>query len=169
MGGRELDEWAILLRVIEVVEQSILGRRATDSDSDSVSVNTTVEPGSILLQRIDINQEENEMGDQYITGQAAAVGPASFGQMWNQVSAGIDLGALAGDLRQLRGEMRRRASDAEHDLSVAAIVHAEAAASSGDGAAVLSHLSRAGTWALGIATAVGAGLAVEALRAALGL
>jgi hypothetical protein len=113
--------------------------------------------------------------DQYVTGQAGAVGPKSnaqnmtFNQIWSQKSSDIDLTQLATDLTALRAAMRERATEPDDDLALADVTRAQLAASRGDGPETLSHLERAGKWALGVATAIGAGVAAAAIKSALGL
>jgi hypothetical protein len=73
------------------------------------------------------------------------------------------------ELSLLRSEMRKHVSKPEDDLVLAEVAQAELAASSGDGAKSMSHLSRVGKWSLGLATSIGAGVAVEAIKAAMGI
>ena len=114
-------------------------------------------------------------GDRYEIGQAGAVGPHStahdiqFTQVWNRLSADTNLSALADDLGKLRTAMRERANEPGEDLAVAEVSQAQLAATAGDGPQALSHLSKAGQWALGVATSIGASLAAAAIKSALGL
>lgn len=116
------------------------------------------------------------MGDKYeIPGQAGAVGRGAhahdmtFQQAWRQQAEKIDLPELARELEALRQELRGRASTREHDAAVAEIGAAAEAAERGNGPEALNRLQRAGQWALGAATATGAGVAAAAIRTALGM
>lgn len=115
------------------------------------------------------------MGDSYTAGQAGAMGPGAkakdmdFNQIWLQNQGSIDLGTLAKELSSLRAAMRSKATDPQHDKSVAAIAEAEEAAKKGDGAGAMQWLQRAGKWALDAATSVGAGVATEAIKRSMGL
>jgi hypothetical protein len=114
-------------------------------------------------------------GDRYEVGQAGAVGPHStahdiqFTQVWNRLAADTNLSALADDLGKLRTALRERANEPGEDLALAEVSQAQLAATEGDGPRALSHLAKAGQWALGIATAIGANLAAAAIKSALGL
>lgn len=122
-----------------------------------------------------IGEEITIMRDKYSAEQVGAQGPGAhahdmtFNQLWNQVNESIDLTSLAKELSQLRQEMRKIATDAEHDISIGSIAMAEAAAEAGDGPTALQHLAKAGKWALNAATNIGTGIAVAALKAALGI
>jgi hypothetical protein len=118
---------------------------------------------------------ELKMGDTYITsGQAGAVGPnarVEIGQMqqaWQQGDP-IDVVRLAEELALLRGALRDQASTPEEDGVVGAVAGAEMAARAGDGPGALERLRSAGQWALDAAVKIGAPVATEALRRALGL
>ena len=57
----------------------------------------------------------------------------------------------------------------EHDAAVGEIASAQVAAKAGDGPKAMSHLAKAGKWALDVAKKIGTGLAVAALKASLGI
>jgi len=136
------------------------------------SVNVTISPSIVNVAKADGGIGVS--GDRYEVGQAGAVGAGAtahdmqFTQFWNQVSPETDLSMLAAELLTLRVAMRERATEPAHDLSVAEVVQAQLAASEGDGPRALSHLARAGQWALGVAGAIGTGVAVAAIKSALG-
>lgn len=119
--------------------------------------------------------QENIMGDKYIVGQAGAVGPHSHGhdinfkQIWLNSQEKIELSTLALELSRLREEMKKEAKEPAHDVAVGAIASAETAAQEGNGAKVLEYLAKSGQWALDVATKIGTGLAIQALKTALGL
>ena len=116
------------------------------------------------------------MGDQYnVHGQAGAVGPnahahdMTFNQVWNQLESRMDLGKLADDLGRLREAMDREAVEPGHRLAAGAVAAAEQSAREKDGPKVMEYLKTAGKWAWSMAEKIGANLAQEALKGALGL
>jgi hypothetical protein len=116
------------------------------------------------------------MGDRYdVRGQTGAVGPnaevhdVTFNQIWQEVGSSIDLPALADELGRLRATLRADAKTPEDDQVVAEIGQAERAARDGNGSVALRHLRGVGKWALSAATAIGAGVAVAAIKAATGV
>ena len=181
MAREEPNEFTVLLKIVEVLGESL--RAAGESPDERVHaelINVINMLGSgtavsVMSGDLQLNHQEVTMGDRYTTGQAGAVGPFSqasnitFNQIWSQHASRIDLPALAAELSQLRTEMRKHASKPEEDLAVAEIAYAERAATAGDGPKTMSHLSRVGKWSLGVATSIGAGVAVEAIKAAIGI
>ena len=123
--------------------------------------------------------QEVVMGDKYVaSGQTGAMGPnahvhdVTFNQIWNafsQTDGGRDLDALAEDLEKLRVHLRKQETSRQQDAELAEIAAAASAAENQDGPAVMRHLAKAGTWALGAATAIGTALAAAAIRSAAGL
>ncbi len=99
-------------------------------------------------------QENIIMGDQYIVGQAGAVGPQSqahnmtFSQIWSQIENSIDLSRLADELSNLRQALKNESTN---------------------GAKVVEHLKSAGKWALDIAVKIGTNIAAEAIKGSIGL
>jgi hypothetical protein len=91
-----------------------------------------------------------------------------FAQRVGDMSHG-DLIALGTELERLRAALRESAKTADEDVAVAEVALASKAAKDGDGAAVETHLRKAGRWALSVATTIGAALAAAALKGALGL
>lgn len=81
----------------------------------------------------------------------------------------VDLSALKNELSELRAAMKQQATDPEHDIAVAEVASAEVAAGKEDESSVLDHLAKAGKWALGIATTIGATVAAAAIRSAIGV
>lgn len=136
-------------------------------------LNVTIAPNIVTMATAEGGM--GMTGDRYEVGQAGAVGPYStahdiqFTQVWNRLSADTNLSALADDLGKLRTVMRERANEPGEDLALAEVSQAQLAATDGDGPRALSHLAKAGQWALGIATAIGANLAAAAIKSALGL
>jgi hypothetical protein len=76
---------------------------------------------------------------------------------------------LAIELEKLRLAMKAEATLAEHDVALGAVASAQNAAEKNDGPAVLSYLSNAGEWALGIASKIGAAVAIAAIKSGIGL
>lgn len=104
-------------------------------------------PGSgrnISMQDVDIRQNRTEFGEK------------------------IDLRLLAQELERLRVEMKSQASSAEHDVAVGAVALAQAEAKRGDESKALTYLSKAGQWALDVATKIGVSVATDAIKKAMG-
>lgn len=103
---------------------------------------------------------------------AAGQGAQSTNSIFTQGNTGgipSDFSGLTKELDLLREAMKKSGESAEADVAIGEIAGASVAARDGDEEALKSHLARAGKWALGIATSIGASLAVAALKAALGL
>jgi hypothetical protein len=178
----EPNELTILLRVVEVVELSL--RKSVDRPLDNneraqvVRIVNKFGSGSIFGSFIQESYQGNEgvsMGDQYTVGQAGAVGPSShaehmtFNQIWSQLSSDVDLAALATELVTLRTAMREQATKPEDDLALAEVGQAQLAADRGDGPTTMSHLCKAGKWALDTATTIGTQVAAAAIKSTIGL
>lgn len=80
----------------------------------------------------------------------------------------LNLPVLTNELAMLRAEMKKQASEPEHDIAVGSVAAAEKEANGGDESRTLQFLSAAGNWALDVAVKIGTPVAVEALRKALG-
>jgi hypothetical protein len=179
MTKQEPTELMILLRIVEVLERRMLrdDRDATESATSHVAsiVNNIIASSPSLVFET-TGEKRVIMGDNYMTGQAGAVGPLSsaqdmsFSQIWNQTGSNIDLASLGHELGKMRTEMRRTAEgDPEQDLALAEIARAEISAKSNDGPAALEHLRKAGAWALDVAKSIGAEVAVAAIKSVTGL
>jgi hypothetical protein len=113
------------------------------------------------------------MGDQYIVGQAGAVGPGAhaqnmtFTQIGSQIERSIDLSQLADELSKLHQAMKEEATEADHDIAVGDVAKAEQAAKAKEAPKVAEYLKSAGKWALDVATKIGTPLAIEALKQAI--
>ena len=145
-------------------------------DLSRISAERKSTPGSSgSVQNIMFIGEVSHMGDNYTAQQAGAMGPharahdMTFNQAWSQIGNSIVLKDLASELSKLRQEMKKDAIDPEQDIAVSEVAKAEQAATSGDGSKTLQHLRSAGKWAFDVATKIGTGLAIEALKAASGL
>ena len=111
-------------------------------------------------------------GDTYNIGQGVGVGRnvKMDNTTVNQVQSSekLDLPALAEELAKLRAEMKKEATEPDHDVAVGSVAAAESAAKNGDEKSVLDHLKKAGEWALQIGVKVGVPVAIEAIKKASG-
>ena len=162
-------------RLLAVVEEADAARTAVLSTpvQQPVMNLTIVNDASSTL--VDKRNESYMSGDMNINyGQVGAMGSGSqaesfvFAQRVGDMSHG-DLVALGTELERLRAALRESAKTADEDVAVAEVALASKAAKDGDGAAVETHLRKAGRWALSVATTIGAALAAAALKGALGL
>jgi hypothetical protein len=118
---------------------------------------------------------ESIMGDVNIAGQAGAQGSRAVatGNTFNQVEGVVmqpeTLAALVSELRVLREEMLRRATEPEHYQAIADVAGAERAAQAGESRNVTSFLKRAGQWSLDTASKIGAEVTSGVIRQAMGL
>lgn len=108
-------------------------------------------------------------GDTYNVGQGVGVGRnvrmknTTVNQFQAQAQT-IDLPALASELDTLRAELKKQATEPEHDMAIGAVAAAQAEAKKGDGSKAMEYLSKAGSWALDVAVKVGVPVAIEALK-----
>lgn len=114
------------------------------------------------------------MGDSYSVsgGQIGAMGKGAVnhGPMQQLVlPQGTDIRQLALELAKLKGELVTRASTAEEYHSVAEIESATRSLDLSDESGVVSHLRKAGKWAVETAAKIGVPVAEAALRSAMGL
>ena len=115
-----------------------------------------------------------EKGDIYHVGQGGIVGPnahahdITFNQIWNKAEGTIDLPRLSEELAVLRQEMKKAATEPEHDIAIGTIAAAEQAAKTGNGPKTLELLASAGKWALSVAEKIGIGVAIAAIKNSLG-
>ncbi len=119
-----------------------------------------------------LNNEEVRVRDIYNVGQAAAVGPgarADYPTMIQFSIEGADAQQLVSELAILRAELKKRSTNAEHDLVIGEVAYAELAVGKGDTPSVRKHLAQAGKWALDVATSIGTTLASAAIKAAMGI
>ena len=111
-------------------------------------------------------------GDTYNIAQGVGVGRnvkmdnVTVNQVQSQEK--LDLPKLADDLAKLRSEMKKQATEPEHDVAVGAIAAAEAAAKKGDEKSALDHLKAAGQWALELGVKIGVPVAIEAIKKSAG-
>ena len=112
-------------------------------------------------------------GDTYNVGQGVGVGRnvkmdnVTVNQFQSQEK--LDLPTLAQQLATLRSEMKKEATEPEHDIEIGAVAAAEAAAKKGDEKSALDHLQNAGKWAVEMGLKVGVPVAVDAIKRSAGL
>jgi hypothetical protein len=133
--------------------------------------------GAVVVQYIEggYHVSSDQFNISNVSGQIGAIGAnakvdgSTFAQTWTQAAAGIEFPALATELALLRAELRKLATDVEHDQVVANIGSAEVAAKKNDGENTFKHLKAAGKWALDTATKIGTQVAVKAIEGAINL
>jgi hypothetical protein len=180
-GEKEADELRVLLEVLDVLKLRIKARdlRGHESVQANQIVNEFL-PGSIIGNFIQQNVEQrgdHVSGDKYEIGGNAQVGAVGRGTKVkvltfhnsDGVSCQFDPDSLVSELQILRSEMRKQASTTEHDLAIVAVGQAISAAEEGNTLSLIKCLKSVGKWAIDLATTVGAGIAVEAIKAAVGL
>lgn len=166
----------------DIIRQALMELRSLSNEIIGLSgqdglLELTVDRGALSERtRIFVNRGAIHMSqDTYNTGQAGAVGPHShahdmtFQQVWSASQGQIDLPRLAAELSELRKAMKQEASSTDQDIALGEVAAAEVAASKGDGPKALQHLKAAGKWAFDVATKIGTGVAVVALKTVLGL
>jgi hypothetical protein len=119
----------------------------------------------------------NVSSDQFnisnVSGQIGAIGTnnnasgATFSQSGAHAESTVDLPALASELAVLKTELKKLATDVEHEFSVANVAAAESAAKKGDAAESFKYLKAAGKWALDTATKIGTEVAIKAIDTAI--
>jgi hypothetical protein len=85
-------------------------------------------------------------------------------QHQNIAAKDIDLQSLAAEIEKLRIAAKKESTTLEHDFEIGNLAAAEAAARAGDQPKALSLMAKAGKWTLDIATKIGVGLAVAAIK-----
>lgn len=130
----------------------------------------------IVKTKIVIERGDNIMHDKYeVSGQAGAVGPhahahdITFNQLWHDQSKNLELPVLAQELERIRRALRDEPASAENDIAIGAVANAEVSAKDGNGAKALEYLKTAGKAALACAEKIGTGVAIAAIKAAMGV
>ena len=106
--------------------------------------------------------------DQYTAKTVGAQGPGAQESVNSWLPAGASLVDLQRELGELRGVLRRQATDVSHHLVVAAVGEAEVAIAKGDERGARAAIKRAGRWALNAAQEVGLQVAAAAIAHGLG-
>jgi hypothetical protein len=136
---------------------------------DALQKEGSLNPNVIVIGEVAISQ------DTYTVEQAGAVGPhahaheMTFNETGIQIEKTMDLSQLASELSKLRQAMRIEATEMEHDMAVGDVAKAERAAEAKNPSKLVEHLRSAGSWALNVATKIGASLAVDAIKQASGM
>ena len=124
-------------------------------------------------QRIEGSQAKGKMRQQSDAADAEQSILKSNAQEMEQIVqtklSGVDLRVLEKELAALRVAMRQEPESPERDIAIGNVAAAEKATTRGEAATALQYLKTAGRWSLGIAEKIGTGVAVIALKAALGL
>jgi len=124
--------------------------------------------GANLTQIIkELNMDSYKTGDVYGGVVGGHVHDINFTQSWSQLQSSVNLPILAEQLSRLRGELLKRAADAEHHAAIGAVASAEIEAKKGDGPKALEYLSRAGKWVFDVAVDIGERVAAEAIKGVL--
>jgi hypothetical protein len=119
----------------------------------------------VINMRDQINQGKGII----VTGGNAHIHDIDFSEVWNQQGNNINLVELANQLTVLREAMVAEAKQAGHYTAVAEVASAEEEAKKGNGPEVLKYLSKAGQWALEIASKIAVPIASEAIKKSMGM
>ena len=115
------------------------------------------------------------MGDSYSANQVGAMGPNAqatnntFSQSSQTAENTLELKGLVSELTSLIDYLKTMQSSPETQKAIIEIERAQQAAQNGVQADVLKHLRSAGDFGLNVASKIGVGLAVAAIKQALGL
>jgi hypothetical protein len=157
---------------------------ARSERKDSMRTSPTQTLQKIFIEQVvqmrdqyNINHVENmAMRDQInqgkgivITGDNAHVHDINFSEVWNQQGHNINLPELANQLTILREAMVAEAKQPAHYSAVADVNSAEEEAKKGNGPKALEYLSKAGQWALEVASKIAVPIASEAIKKSLGM
>lgn len=113
--------------------------------------------------------------DKYSINQAGAVGPnanardMNWIQIWEKSKGKIELDELIQELEKIRPIMHQEAVTGEQQIAVGEVAKAQEAAKNGNGPQVLEHLKATGKMALPYAEKIGVPVAIEAIKASIGL
>ena len=118
-----------------------------------------------MAMRDQINQGKGVI----VTGNNAHVHDIDFSEVWNQQGHELNLPELVNQLAVLREAMVAEAKQSGHYAAVAEVASAEEEAKKGNGPKVLEYLSKAGQWALDIASKIAVPIASEAIKKSLGM
>lgn len=175
-----LNELVVLMKVLDILKLRIETREIHNYESVQITqIANQFLPGTTIgnfIQDRGIENGDTTMGDKYEVHGHAQVGAMGKGAKVTTLTfsgpsgtSEIDVAALVAELKSLRSEMRNQATTTEDDEAVVAVGQAISAAEDGDVAGLTKYLKIAGKWAMGIASSVGAGVAVAAIKSALGL
>lgn len=175
-----VSDLTVLMRVLDIIERRIEFRDLQNNQSIPIAqLSQFFLPGTVIGSLVggSINAREVVMGNRFEAhghaqvgnmGHNASISNISFGSS-SEMPADLDLDRLIIELKEVRAEMRRLAGSTDEDEAVVAVGKALEAAEKRDASSVGRHLEAAGKWALGVATTIGTGVAVAAMKAAAGL
>lgn len=108
-------------------------------------------------------------------GSAVQIGPnaqLTTHQAWQQISAVVDLPQLAIELKNLESKLREQMGTEptpEQYADLSNVAAARNAAAASNGGEVLRHLKLTGKWVLDVAEKLSVGVAIHAIKHAMGL
>ncbi|NOT58868.1 MAG: hypothetical protein HOP19_01450 [Acidobacteria bacterium] len=158
-----------LRMLVEVIKSSNKG----GGDPMNIMVNILAQENVSMRDAYRVNggnvMNNDTINISEISGQVAAIGTnvhahGNIFNQWMESKGNSSLDELAKDLSSLRAALKENATEPEHDVTVGTVAGAQAAAQKGDGAKTFEYLSKAGNWALDVATKIGASLAAEAIK-----
>ena len=156
-------------RLVFYVTELVLAKAKNPSAADAaqgIVVNQFIEGGyHVSSDQFNISNVSGQIG---AIGTSNNVSGASFSQSLADAAPQIDAGALSAELALLRVELKKLATEVEHEFSVANVAAAESAAKKGDTEDSLKYLKAAGKWALDTATKIGTQVAAKAIESAIG-
>ena len=157
-------------RLVFYITEIILAKARNPANSEpafsGLVVNQFIQGGyHVSSDQFNISNVSGQIG---AIGTGNSISGSTLALSLSQVAGQIDAVALATELALLRTELKKQATEVEHEFSVANVAAAESAAKKGDTEGSLKYLKAAGTWALDTATKIGTQVAVKAIQGALG-
>lgn len=150
-----------------------------ESQTKIKAVESKISAAQKELHKIEMLPEKDNSFDAQITINGGTVGLINTGEnmgsvvqinheakdFWNSVN----FSDLEKELSDLHSKMKRLSKTDEQDIAVGEIAKAKKASGEKNLEKIIMALKSAGVWALDVATKIGATLAAEALKIALGL
>lgn len=161
-----------LSSTIQEVQDEVMetrGSEATSQPSLSIVFQNQISPNIGA-----IGVKGPQMNDTYNIGQAAAAGRnsradhATFNQVWSPGDA-QERERLLSELGRVRRHLSEMSDNSDIVEAVQSLESASRSIEEEDYSTASGYLARAGHWALGAATTIGAGVATAAIKAALGV
>jgi len=152
-----------------------IGRGIADGDAQIITEAIRQAQAEVRLQdapviyvdrRTDMSTH-NTAGPGSVIVSGGTTGDITLRQKWSE--SDVDMKALAAEFEKLREELRAGGRSPDHDIALGQVAAAEAAAKAGDRSGVMLALKSSGKWVLSTAEKIGVGLAVQAIKAAIGL
>lgn len=155
-------------RLVFYVTELVLAKTKNPASADAaqrIVVNQFIEGGyHVSSDQFNISNVSGQIG---AIGRSNSVAGASFSQSLAAAATQVDASALSAELALLRVELKKLATEVEHEFSVANVAAAESAANKGDTEGSLKYLKAAGKWALDAATKIGTQVAAKAIESAI--